>query len=137
MRKLVILLSSFFLLSSLHILFAKEKTSNRLEMTLYFSRHCGACMRLEHEYIPNILKKYGDKINLQQKEIGEEKNLKELLEVNPEGSVPTMVIAGNVYVGVDEIEKNVTSIIEDFIAGKLKTKKIEKTKTNLNGKKKL
>ncbi len=136
MKKFIGLIFLSLLLLTSGSLFAKEKQTNRLEMTLYFSRHCGACMRLEHEYIPGILKKYGDKIDLAQKEIGEEKNLKELLEVNPEGSVPTMVIAGNVYVGVDEIEKNVTSIIEDFIAGKLKMKKIEKA-TNLNGKKKL
>ncbi len=121
MRKIIFFVITFLLLS-FNLLFAKETDLSQkkgLEIRLYFSRHCGACMRLEHEYVPKILKKYGDKITFVQKEVSNKENLNELLEINPEGTVPTIVVAGKVFSGVEEIEKNLTPIIEDFIAGRL------------------
>ncbi len=119
---LILLLSLGQLTANCQSKDAETNAKNRLKLTLYYSSHCGACMRLENEYIPVILKKYGDKIDLTQKEIGEEQNLQELLQINPEGTVPTMVVAGRIFVGVDEIEENVTPIIQAFVEGKLNLK---------------
>ncbi len=99
-----------------------SETKSKLRLILFYSSHCGACLKLENEYIPVILKKYGDAIELEQKEINEKKqHLEQLLTYNPEGTVPTMVVPSlnKVFVGVEEIETNVTPIIKDFVAGKL------------------
>ncbi len=97
-------------------------SKSKLHLILFYSSHCGACLKLENEYIPVILKKYGDAIDLDQREINEKKeHLEQLLTYNPEGTVPTMVVPSlnKVFVGVEEIETSVTPIIKDFVAGRL------------------
>ncbi len=100
--------------------YCKDPSSGKkLLITIYYSRHCGACLKVENEVLPTIIKKYGAYIQLIQKEIGEKKNLEELMNYNPKGTVPTIKIYDKIYVGVEQIQENLEKVIQDFISGKL------------------
>ncbi len=120
-RVLLFGLVVFFLLGgAISLLAANDADSKeRLHILLFYSKRCGACMKVENEILPPILKKYGDRIDLVQKEINEKGVMEELTLYNSRASVPTMVVGGKIFVGSDEIAENLENIIEEFIAGKL------------------
>ena len=123
----LLLLVGIFSLISINSLAANADNSNdkeKLHILLFYSKHCGACMKVENEILPPLLKKYGDRIDLTQKEISEKGVIEELVQYNEKSSVPTMVVAGQILVGSDKIEEKLEGIIKDFIAGKIKNNSI-------------
>ncbi len=120
-KVLFLVLLIFSLLGGAISLLAANDTNSKekLHILLFYSRHCGACMKVENEILPPILKKYGDKIDLVQKEISEKGVMEELALYNSRSSVPTMVVGGKIFIGSDEIAENLEKIIKEFIAGEL------------------
>ncbi len=116
-----------FLLTSNFTSFANQNKKEKLPVLLFFSKHCGACLHIENEFLPSILKKYGDIIALTQKEISEKSVLEELTRYNKEATIPTMVIGNKVLVGSKQIEENLPKIIQEFLSGKFKPSSLDTT----------
>ncbi len=115
-KKSVIALFSLFIIISTSIL-AKDK--DKLKVVLFYSPHCGACIRLEKEFLSQILEKYKDRLTLEALDIDKPKNLSVLVGLakqfpTKKAVVPTILIGNTLLNGVKEIESNLETLIDRY-----------------------
>ncbi len=114
-RWLSLLIGVGLLLPSLSLV-ARE---HKVEVYLFYSPHCGHCIRLEKEFIPQLQEKYKDKIALRYMDITKEENLKALIALSKtykveHSAVPTVFVGNSCLVGVKDIENNLESLIDKY-----------------------
>lgn len=88
----------------------------KLKVRLFYVPTCKACLRLKKEYIPYIEKRYGKYIEIEKINIFEDKEgLELLISLDPQGTVPSILVGNNFLKGSSEIKKYLGIIIEQFI----------------------
>ena len=97
--------------------FAKDKGG--LRVVLFYSPHCGACIRLKREFLPQILEKYRDKLTLEALDVDKPENLSVLVGLAKQfpakkAVVPTILIGNTLLNGVKEIENNLETLINRY-----------------------
>lgn len=93
--------------------------TQKTDVFLFYSSHCGSCLRLKSEFIPRIMEAYGSTVNLQQINTDEPSGLSVLISLaekfNRQGSwVPSVLIGEDFLVGGDEIEGNLERLIQEY-----------------------
>jgi len=97
--------------------YAEDRT---IEIKLFQSPHCKACIRVKQEYLPVIISKYRDKINIEYFDVTQPESLKiyAALEkaLGKDLKIPLVLIGANILMGVDDIVSNLEPIIKKYIA---------------------
>ena len=110
----VIVLAVFFTLFPV-------KAYGTVNVEVYYSKYCEECHKVMNEILPELKKKYGEKVRFEYYEVEEnaenyEKLLKREEEVNDRGNEFPVIFVGNkVFGGLDEVVKGLASAIEDAI----------------------
>ncbi len=115
-KKTAIVFLSFFIITGINT-FAKDKGG--LRVVLFYSPHCGACIRLKREFLPQILEKYRDKLTLEALDVDKPENLSVLVGLAKQfpakkAVVPTILIGNTLLNGVKEIENNLETLINRY-----------------------
>ena len=107
----------------------------KIQAFLFYSPHCGACLKLDKEYLRKIERKYAGKINIIRFNIDQEKNFALLSalarQYHSDGIyTPTMVVGNKMLVGVNAIEQNLEKLINNSLpADILLSQKLKNLKT--------
>jgi len=110
----VIVLAVFFTLFPV-------KAYGTVNVEVYYSKYCEECHKVMNEILPELKKKYGEKVRFEYYEVEEnpgnyEKLLKREEEVNDRGNEFPVIFVGNrAFGGLDEVVKGLASAIEDAI----------------------
>ncbi|MDD5006311.1 MAG: hypothetical protein PHS93_07460 [Candidatus Omnitrophica bacterium] len=95
--------------------FAVEK----VKLKLFYSPHCKACIVLKAEYIPGIISRYKDKIEIEYLDITEEeifKSYSALTKVFNTGvRVPAILVGNHFLVGSRQIRNSLEPILKEYI----------------------
>jgi len=116
-RKIVFLALSFiFIFPSLSAL----SKNHKLKVLLFYSPHCGHCIKLEKEFLPKISNKYKDKIDLRYLNVENPKNLSLLVSLSRQyhvnrAGVPSIFIGNDFITGTKEIENNLEQLIYKYL----------------------
>lgn len=109
---------------------AEVKTKKPTVM-FFYSSHCHICLSLEKEFLPQIKEKYKDKINWQDLEVSEPKNLSLLIylarQYKEKPRVPTIFIEGTLLAGKRNIIENLEKKINECLSEKYKATKQTKS----------
>lgn len=102
----------------------KPAAPDRPVITLFYSEHCGACLRLRREVLPEIREHYLGRVEWDERCTDEPEHLAALFAVTKQylgehtaARVPAVVIGGRLLVG-GEIKPNLETAIEELLAGK-------------------
>lgn len=106
--------------------FAEER-GNPIAITFYESPRCKHCQNIKKELIPRLMQKYKDVVTLIERNTTQEDALQEFIALCEEYHANPLVPAFFVdlshkeqylFVGSDNIENNIFSLIDDFLAEK-------------------
>lgn len=93
--------------------------SRAIDIKLFHSPHCKACIRVKQEYLPVIISKYKGKISIEYFDVTEPESLKiyAALEkaLGRDLKIPLALIGANVLIGADDIVSNLEPLIEKYI----------------------
>ncbi|MFH1767769.1 MAG: cytochrome c biogenesis protein CcdA [Candidatus Omnitrophota bacterium] len=112
----------FFLLFMSSVLTAGSlwaATGGKIEVLLFYSPSCGSCIKLKNEFLPKILDKYKDKIEIKIYNTKEQANLVLFVSLAEQynvdkASVPSIFIGNDFVVGRKDIEDNFELLIEKY-----------------------
>jgi len=96
--------------------FAKE---HKVRILLFYSPHCGHCIRLEKEFLPKVIDKYKNKINLEFLSVENKRNLSLLISLTQRyhmkrPGVPSVLIGNDFITGTKVIEKSLDQLIYKY-----------------------
>jgi len=112
MKRLVLF---FFILSFFSFAFsAREK---KVEILLFYSPNCKACLKTKMEILPQILEKYKDEIIIKEANIYDKNNLNLLISLSSRfkrkrTAVPAILVGDTFLVGTEEFKENLDKAIE-------------------------
>jgi len=103
-----------------------EKADNGVKKPVvyfFYSPHCGACMKLDKEFLPDIFKQYENKIQWERINVMEAKGMSMLIRLvelykKPRPATPTMLVGEVLLMGSTDIKTNLVNNIEDILAGR-------------------
>ena len=117
LKKVVLfILSAAILISPSISAFSRNQ---KLKIILFYSPHCGHCIKLEKEFMPKIMDKYKDKIYLESLNVDNNKNLSLLVSLSRQyranrAGVPSIFVGNDFLVGTKEIEDNLERLIYKY-----------------------
>ncbi|MFH1854179.1 MAG: hypothetical protein ABH815_02580 [Candidatus Omnitrophota bacterium] len=99
-----------------------------LRVMVFYTPGCRACMEIEHGTLPNIEKKYGEAITIEQYDISLANNYEQMIKLEKlygveGGYVPEIIVAGYVLMGKEEIAANLDNTIQKALADSPSLKK--------------
>ncbi len=110
--------SSIVLLLVTTLMYGQEPGSAKPKLIVFYSLSCHSCLKIKKEVIPEIEKKYKDKITMEYRDLADVGNYKLLLSLEEKyksqlsKEIPIFYLEGNFLNG----EKNIKSTWEKFIA---------------------
>ena len=106
--------------------FAQE---DKIEIYLFHSEHCKACIKFNEEIRPRIEKLYGDDIYFTEFDTDVEEDYQKLVAIAELNSVkpayPAVYIGNNLFIGNKAIEANLPATIEYMLKKNIKTENIK------------
>ncbi|OPX31021.1 MAG: hypothetical protein B1H08_00130 [Candidatus Omnitrophica bacterium 4484_171] len=113
---LLVLSAAIFIFPSLNVLSKDQK----LKVILFYSSHCGHCIKLEKEFMPRIINRYKDKVDLETLNVEDSKNLNVLVSLSRQygknrAGVPSVFVGNDFIVGTREIENNLERLIDKYL----------------------
>jgi len=114
MKRLISFLILSFILSFSFAFSAREK---RAEILLFYSPNCKACLKAKIEILPQVFKKYKNKIIIKEANIYDKNNLNLLISLSSRfkrkiAAVPAILVGDTFLVGTKEIKENLDKAIE-------------------------
>ena len=97
---------------------AEQPVAPKPEVIFFYSVTCHECNKLENEFLPRVRERYGGKINLEMREIGDIENyklliaLKERYSVTKQQGPPVIFVDGYFLWGRDEIQQKLFPLID-------------------------
>jgi len=115
MRRHIGILFLFLLVSA--IAGAQTPQAEKLEITLFYSPTCKACLELKETFLPRVEELYKDEIIIRRLDIAADRaNLELLLSLSPESaSTPSVLIGENLLAGKSAITQNLEILIEKYL----------------------
>jgi cytochrome c biogenesis protein CcdA len=102
---------------------SEQETKEPLEILLFVSQHCGACIKVENEVLPPIKEHYGDAITITRLDIADKTNYENLVNLmhlySREVAYPVAYAADRILVGTTEIRTQLPRIIEKYLYGEI------------------
>lgn len=96
-----------------------EKSSNVVKLKLFYTSTCKYCIALKKDFLPKIISKYKDKIEIEYLNIADRENFKLYLalekEFNVKMRVPSILVGNKLLVGSTQIKDNLESILDSDI----------------------
>lgn len=93
--------------------------SNTIHIKLFYSSHCKNCIDIKEEYLPKIISKYKDKIEVEYLNTAQQKNFELLLAAeqsfNIKARVPSILIGDYFLIGPNQIKSQLEPIIKEHI----------------------
>jgi len=117
MRKIVYLFIFFYfiLLFVNHSCFAKDK----IAVKLFYSPSCSKCIKVKEQFLPGIISKYKDKIEIEYFDIKDQENYKVFLSLsdkyNNPGYIPSILVGDLFLNGSGKIIENLARVIDEYI----------------------
>jgi len=114
--KLKLGLLIIFILCSLNL----YAYSNQIQIYLFSSPHCKVCLKLKKEFIPKILSKYKNEVELRELNVDEPKNLALLVYLfgqyyqGKKVMIPSVFVGSALLVGRKEIETNLDNFLHKY-----------------------
>jgi len=94
-----------------------------LEILLFISQHCGACIKTQNEVLPRIKDFYGDAIEIIPLDIADKTNYENLVNLmhlySREVAYPAVYAADRLLVGTNEIANELPVVIEQYLGGEV------------------
>ena len=91
--------------------------------TLYFSEHCGACLRFKNEVLPGLKEKYGARIQWSEVSVDEGSNLsafwaavKHYRGAEAKPFIPSMEVGGKLLIGGEELREQLDGLLAETLA---------------------
>jgi cytochrome c biogenesis protein CcdA len=117
-RKLFFLVISLFL----SIVFANNiLAEDRIDLKYFYSSTCKACIKVKQQYLPQVISKYKDKINIEYINISEPENLKVYValekQFKKELKVPLILIGHTALIGRKQIVAYLETFIDRYSSG--------------------
>ncbi|MCX5657224.1 MAG: hypothetical protein NTZ48_03220 [Candidatus Omnitrophica bacterium] len=100
-------------------------TSGPIKIMIFFSPKCHACRDIKENFLPGIINRYKDKIEISHYDINEVANFNYLLELEEKngslerGSIPKVFVGESMLVGSIQVRENLEKIIEGYLHGKI------------------
>ena len=117
-----ILLYFFVIFSFCDDVLASEKVT----LKFFSSTSCKVCIKIKEEYLPGIISKYKDRIEIEYLDIAKQENFKLYLaleeELKVDLKVPTILIGRRCLIGVSQIKSNLEPILENSFLSSQTTK---------------
>lgn len=93
---------------------------DKVTVTLFYSSHCGVCLKIKEEFLPSLEEKYKSKINWQMLNTADSENLALLESMSDyfqkeKALVPSVLVGRNFLVGLYEIEDKLDQAIESSL----------------------
>jgi len=108
------ILCFFSVIYSFNDAFCAEK----IKLKLFYSLNCKYCVDIKEEFLPGIISKYKDKIEIDYLDLADQKNYKLFLaaekEFNIKARIPSILVGNNFLAGSDSIKNNLDSILEEY-----------------------
>ena len=115
-----------FLLLLIKIL--QEKTNDKIEIYLFHSDHCKACIHFNKEVRPKIETLYGHKIYFTEFDVDQQDDYEKLTALaqlnSKKASYPAIYIGRTLLVGNKEIDGHLATLIEVMIKKNIKTENV-------------
>jgi hypothetical protein len=96
--------------------------SGPLRIEMFFSPRCHACHEIKDNFLPRIMDKYKDKIEVVYYSIDEPQNYNALLELEDKfgilehGTIPKIFLADYALIGANQIQARLENIIQEYLA---------------------
>lgn len=114
-----ICLIAFFLFPA--FLRAENETVSKPKVIFFYSLACHKCAKIKNQFIPGVIKKFGAKITLDYRDIGDIQNYKLLIGLKEKygyaivGNVPIVFLGDKLLSGDKQIEKYLSTLILDAL----------------------
>lgn len=118
-RNILIILSLFLLATSLFVNQGYSAPNKKVEIFVFHSLHCGACIKLKKEFLPQIIDKYENTIEIKFLDTADENNLAAMMSVFEKYSkkkvlTPAILIGNDLLVGKTQIQEKLESLIDKY-----------------------
>jgi len=119
-RKILIILSLFLLATTFFVKPGYSASDKKLEVFLFFSPHCGACIKLKKEFLPHIIDKYKDTVEIVYLDTTDENNLAAFMSIfekyeQKKAMTPAVAIGNDLIAGRQEIEEKLEILIDKYL----------------------
>lgn len=96
-----------------------EKQEKGIEIYLFHSEHCKACLHFRNEIQPGIMEKYGDLIYFTEFDVDKEDDFAQLASLaslySRDTAYPAVYLDNKLMIGNKEITENLTNIIDELL----------------------
>jgi len=121
LKKYFLLICLFIFLLTPGLSQARNKTVSKPEVIFFYSLTCHQCAKVKNQFMPEVIKKFGSKIILDYRDIGDIHNYKLLIGLKEkygyatDGNVPIIFLRGRLLIGEKQIEEYLPILIEDAL----------------------
>lgn len=112
----------FFLWVLLYFFTAQSNNAladEKIKLKLFYASGCKHCIVIREQYLPEIISKYKDKIEIEYLNIAEQQNFQQYLALekkfNVKTRVPLILIGSNLLIGSTQIKERLEPVLREFI----------------------
>lgn len=97
--------------------------AEKIKFKLFYSSNCKHCIDIKEHFLPEIISKYKNKIEIEYLNIAEENNFKLFLDAEKKTDakvrVPSILIGNHFLIGSDQIKIRLESILKEYLSASL------------------